>query len=67
MAKLWVPDGQAIRVEWYLTGHKAIGVNNISDDWLPHDVAPKRSAGFVVDPDVPRDDLITPEAKRRSK
>lgn len=58
---LWIPDGQGIRVEWYISDRKAIGVNNITDDWLPHDPAPKRQAGFVVAPDVPRDDLITPE------
>lgn len=35
-----------MHVQWYLSDKMATGVENMSDDWVPHDVAPNRSIGF---------------------
>jgi hypothetical protein len=55
MKKVWVPDGMACRIEWYLSDSKAVGVQSITDDWVPRDVGEPRRAGFKNAWDPERD------------
>lgn len=36
----------SVRVEWYLSENQAVGVNTISDDWVPRDIGQKATTGF---------------------
>lgn len=52
---LWLPDGQSCHVKWYLSDGRAVGVQGIADDWLPHRVGPSRTVGYGNDRDEPHD------------
>lgn len=45
---IWVPDGESMKVEWYLSRNLAVGVENITDHWIRHGDARPQPTGFAA-------------------
>lgn len=57
--KIWLPDNQTVSVDWYVTDQKkALGVNEIREEWAAREVLTRPIGFWVGDPERDSD---TPE------